>query len=474
MLGYTIDEFLTKSVRDILFEDHLEEELNIFRELLTGNFLSKDFYFCKKDGTGTWATIFTTRVSENLFLTYCLDINDVKEAESELISAKNKAEEMNRLKSYFLANMSHELRTPMIGVLGFSQLMAEDDIADPIETQKMSKLIYSSGRRLMDTLNSILDLSKIESGHSELNYVTFDGIPFLHEITTLYSATAQENNIELNLKTNHKEIMMVSDRKLFGDIINNLVNNAIKFTKSGSVSIIENIIEIDAKEFIKIDVVDTGIGIENEALEFIFDEFRQGSEGLNRSYEGTGLGLTISKKYANLLNGDISVRSKIGEGSTFTVLLPLNNESMIKDNNSINKMTNQESSNFISSFNVLYVEDDDLSVHYVKKILPKNFEVTNTRTCNEAVDIIGANKIDLILMDINLGRGESGLNITKVIKEIPEYSHIPIIACTAYAMLGDKEEFLEAGCDDYISKPYDKNTLIDIINKWVSVKSHNE
>lgn len=254
-----------------------------------------------------------------------LDIRKIKETETALIKAKNYAEEMSKLKSSFLANMSHELRTPMNGILGFSQFMNTLDDID--EAKEISELIYESSKRLMETLNLILDISTIESGVNEIEFENFDIIKIINDNITLFSKIAISKSLSLTLNTKFEKLIVNSNSKIIHSIISNLINNAIKFTNKGGIRVDLNIIpnkkHSTHKKWIKIKVIDTGIGIAKKHRRIIFDEFRQVSEGINRNFEGSGLGLTLTKKYVNLLGGEINVKSEVDKGSTFTFKIPI-------------------------------------------------------------------------------------------------------------------------------------------------------
>lgn len=235
----------------------------------------------------------------------------------ELISALEKAKQIDRLKTIFFANMSHELRTPLVGMLGYSDLLKEELTGDEKE---MASKIYISGKRLLHTLNQILNYSEIESGSVELLITPVNVIELLNDELELYKIVAKQKGINLNQEYPSESVIINSDEKLLQSVIGNLINNAIKYTDSGSVSLIVN--EIDASIIIK--VRDTGIGIPEAKFDLIFEEFRQISEGVNRQFDGTGLGLAITKKYILLLGGQISLESEIGKGTTFAIILPKN------------------------------------------------------------------------------------------------------------------------------------------------------
>ena len=269
-----------------------------------------------------WVNLSLFQLDEkNLMLAVIRDITEWKKFEEELIAAKEKAEEMNQLKSRFLANMSHELRTPLVGILGYSEILSEE--IKEREQLRMVKDITNSGKRLLETLNSILDLSRIEANKFEIKPTSFNLVDLVREEIELYKGIAQVKNIYLNIRMSHHELIVNSDRKIIQNTISHLIDNAVKFTTKGGV-IITLTIEKNGTSYAVIKVADTGIGIPEESQNLIFEEFRQASEGLSRKFEGSGLGLTITKKYITLLNGTIDVKSKPGVGSEFSVKVPLN------------------------------------------------------------------------------------------------------------------------------------------------------
>jgi PAS domain S-box-containing protein len=244
------------------------------------------------------------------------NITERKHYENGLIAARIKAEEMNRLKSNFLANMSHELRTPMIGINGLADILRRD-LSEP-KFKEMAENIYSSGSRLMETLNLILDLSKIETEKLDLHFEEIDLIKEAESVIKLFTGIAVKKGLSLTKNFNSSTIAANIDVRVFRTIMNNLISNAIKFTHAGGIKI--KLKKID--QVVEIKVIDTGIGIEKSNHDIIFDEFRQVSEGFNRNFEGTGLGLSVTKKFVEKFGGKINVESEFGKGSTFTVTLP--------------------------------------------------------------------------------------------------------------------------------------------------------
>ncbi len=390
------------------------------------------------------------------------------QSKEELIKARDKAEEMNRLKSSFLSNMSHELRTPMVGILGYTEILKEE-ITKP-ELKEMSEEIYFSANRLLETLNLILDLSKIESNKSEINKIELNLGRITVDQVKGFEERAKKKNIFLKISIKDEQVYSLLDERIFRQIINNLVSNAIKFTNVGSV-----IVKVDKKltgdeEKATLSVTDSGIGIPINSQQIIFEEFRQASEGLNRIFEGSGLGLSITKKFVEMMDGEISIHSKVGKGSTFTVSFPLSRkERQIVVTKPIPKaeeaalIEKQKESYDNDLPYVLLVEDDLSNAGVIKYLLRGVCNLDMVRTGEEALDMVTHKQYSAILMDIDLGRGMSGIDATKRIRKIIGYKDLPIIAVTALAMQGQKEMFLEAGCSHYISKPYDGGTLLKLI-----------
>jgi signal transduction histidine kinase len=249
------------------------------------------------------------------------DITERKKLFEELVKARDKAEAVNVLKSRLLANLSHEIRTPLNGILGFAELLREE-INDQSQ-RSMADIIYTSGYRLLHTLNAILDLSVIESQFSKTNIRTVNINQLAKEVTVLFKPTSEKKGIPISFSADPGPISVSADDELVSKVLNNLINNAIKFTIQGSILVSTTIEENDHGQFGCVHVADTGIGIKPEYQSIIFDEFRQVSEGQTRSYDGSGLGLHISKRFAEMMGGTLSVKSKFEEGSTFTLRLPI-------------------------------------------------------------------------------------------------------------------------------------------------------
>ncbi|MFZ1729175.1 MAG: PAS domain S-box protein [Bacteroidota bacterium] len=249
-----------------------------------------------------------------------IDITERKRIQAALVAAKNKAEEMNRIKSNFLATMSHELRTPLNGILGFASLL-EEALLDE-ELSEMAGIINASGHRLLDTLNSILDLSIVEADKLNVNWDDVDVISVLTEVENLHQANAKKKGLALKSKIELNSLIIQTDERLLRQILINLLNNAVKYTRHGGVTLSIEEMHDPHRELVCIHVQDTGIGVSTKDQEVIFDEFRQASEGYSRAYDGSGLGLSVSQKFAHVLGGRITLNSTSGVGSVFTLQLP--------------------------------------------------------------------------------------------------------------------------------------------------------
>lgn len=325
--GYKSDELIGKNPR-VLKSGHTPQKVykDLWETLIAGKEWGGELHNRKKNGETYWVKALISPMIDDKgrtthFVAIKEDISQKKEMERALIEAKEKAEEMNKLKSNFLANMSHELRTPMIGILGYSELL-KSELADNKGLYDLASVINRGGIRLMETLNLILDLSRIESGNLDVNYSVIDIEELIEENILLYDENAKQKNLIIGTEFQAERMKINTDGRMLSLAINNLINNAIKFTQDGSVIIgVKTVIE-NNQELIEIFVRDTGIGIPKEKHHIIFDEFRQVSEGYSRSFEGTGLGLTLTKKAVEIINGTISVDSQPETGSTFTIKLP--------------------------------------------------------------------------------------------------------------------------------------------------------
>jgi len=386
--------------------------------------------------------------------------NEYKQINIKLIEAKEKAEESERLKSAFLANMSHEIRTPMNGILDFSELLKEPNLKGE-QQQEYIKRIEKAGARMLNILNDIIDISKLDSGQMEVNIKESNVIEQIEFIYNFFKPEVEKKGLKFLLKNklHSNEAAILTDKEKIFAILTNLIKNAIKYTNEGT---IEFGCEKKGK-YLQFLVKDTGIGIPKDKQEAIFERFLQADIQDKMARQGAGLGLSISKAYTEMLGGKIWVESEKGIGSTFYFTLPHNAEP--EEKNVIGKVVlAEDKDNKIKNLKILIAEDDETSEMFIS-IIVKEFsqKVIKARTGIEAVEMCHKNPdIDLILLDIQM----PDLNGYEASRQIRQFNKdVIIIAQTAFGLKGDREKAIEAGCNDYISKPIKKDILRSIIQK---------
>jgi signal transduction histidine kinase/CheY-like chemotaxis protein len=384
---------------------------------------------------------------------------------AELIISMEKAVESDRLKSAFLANMSHEIRTPMNGILGFTELLKNPNLTIEKKEYYIS-IIEKSGMRLLNIINDILSISKIESGQMEVFISETNVNEQIEYIYNFFKPEAERKKIQISFKNNlpgEKSIIKTDKEKIYA-ILTNLVKNALKFTKTGSIEIGYHVIEkLNATTQLEFFVKDTGVGIRSEQLKIVFERFRQGSESLNRTYEGAGLGLTISKAFIEMLGGKIWIESEFGIGSTVYFTIPYNDEQEEKIV-SKNIILADDEINPMNKLNVLIAEDDEDSELLLSIAIEKfSKRILNVRTGIKAVEVCRNNPdLDLVLMDVKMPEMD-GYEATRQIRKFNK--NVVIIAQTAFAQTGDREKSIEPGCNDFITKPINKNEFIGLMQK---------
>jgi PAS domain S-box-containing protein len=405
---------------------------------------------------------------------YCLtviqDITERKHAEEAVIKAREKAEESDRLKSSFLANMSHEIRTPMNGILGFAELL-KNKLLTGEEQNKYINIIEKSGSRMLNILNDLIDISKIESGQMNVTISDCNVNEQTEFIYNFFKPEVEGKGIHLSLKNSlpPDEAVVRTDREKIEAVLSNLIKNAIKFTEKGSIEfgyVLKSGSEPAELEFF---VKDSGVGVSPQLKEIIFERFRQGSESLARNYEGVGLGLSISKSFIEMIGGKIWVDNNSDNnsndtGATFYFTVPYKKETM-ETSHIAHAISPGKEESPIKSLNILIAEDDEASEILIsrafrtigKKILKVRTGVAAVQACRSN------NEIDLIMMDIKMPEMD-GYEATRQIRQFDK--EVIIIAQTAFALMGDSEKAIEAGCNDYISKPINRDELMTIIEKY--------
>lgn len=378
---------------------------------------------------------------------YGVDTTELKAYQDQMAEVKAEAERVAELKEAFLANISHEFRTPLTGILGFAQLLQEDVDA---EQREFVDIILRNGRRLMATLNSMVDLSKLHSNYLALNLEVFNMVDEVKQVAQSISSMAQEKELFLRLRATRPEVLVRLDRSHLYRILEHLIGNAIKFTHTGGV-----IVEVHSDpEYVHVRVMDTGVGIRNEFLPFLFEEFNQESSGLSRNYEGTGIGLSVVKRLIDLMEGEISVDSEKGEGSVFTLTFPA---AFPRPNH--------------GARNRVLVADESEEVHtLIEYVLAPYFDIEYASDFASVLRRAQETQYDVVLLDTELGAATSAAEALAPIRHLSGYDHVPVVALDSHAVHGGEVHFLAVGYDDCLKKPLDKRLLLESMGHVLSKK----
>jgi hypothetical protein len=463
--GYSQEELLGKNPR--IFQSGStshESYLQLWDTIGSGGEWRGEFQNKKKNGELFWESVSITPIFDNSgrktnFLAVKEDITERKKNITELEEAKRRAEAGDRLKSAFLENISHEIRTPLNGILGFAPMVIDPNVTEE-EKREYLEIMNASGKRLIQTVTDYMDISLLVSGNMKVKPIQFKLDKLFREIESAFMGRCKTKCISLELKIagQQRNLIINSDHELLRKVFFHLIDNAVKFTETGMIQIGCQ----DLEGIINFTVRDTGIGIKEDALPNIFDKFYQEDTKLTRRHEGSGLGLTIVHEIMKLLKGEIFVESEKRKGSCFTLTIPFTASELCQT-----QETKQENSENMATKKTILIAEDDEDNFFFLKISLRNENITILRAKNgqEALDLCAQNpEVCLVLMDLKMPEMD-GYEATRKIKE--RWSNLPIIAVTAYAMTGDEMKTSEAGCDGYISKPFSREQILEIIHQYI-------
>ncbi len=414
-------------------------------------------YAIKKDGTTIpilKSVIPIKLKGKKVLLEAFMDLSARKQAEIAMINAKTAAENANKAKSEFLATMSHEIRTPMNAIMGFTDLLLTEETQE--DKKEKLQIISESAHNLLQLINDILDFSKIEAGKIELEHLPLSIKALLNQVHSLFVFKAKEKSLDfiLNVEESMPEYAM-GDELRIRQLMINLLGNAIKFTHRGSIHI--NATYKDSHFILKVE--DTGVGIPKDSINHIFESFRQADSSTVRQYGGTGLGLAISSSLVKLMNGYIEVTSETDKGSCFAIHLPLEvvNPVDLVSSEPVEKVTN----NFMpqKTIRILVVEDNAFNLKIVTAML-KRMGIAHDSAENGkiAMERLKTQTYDLVLLDMHMPVMD-GMETIAAIRSSPDFKDLMVIALTANAIVGDREKYIRAGCNDYLSKPLKREVL---------------
>jgi PAS domain S-box-containing protein len=469
--GFSPDHFIDKKFYDFIFsEDHITMK-RVFREFKRGDFVPKEYRIHTKSGDICWLRSSASPVYEDGkimgFRGIAIDITDRKKSEEELIKAKEKAEESNRLKSAFLATTNHELRTPLHAIIGFSDLILNSP--DDKDFKEFAEIINKNGNTLLKMIEDIFDLALAEQSEIKVRKQTFrcmdhffDNKVILEEIL-INSGKHDSVSLFFNPDTSIMSNYITADRNKINQVLINLFKNAVKFTQTGK---IEFGFSMGKNNLITYYVRDTGIGIPKEKQNIIFEFFRQADDSHTRAFGGVGIGLAISKRITEILQGTLTIDTEQENGCTFYFTIPVEIDGAIEVKQT--EISSPEVTIDLLGKTVLIAEDDHFNMELIK-VLFRNTGAAIIEAADgfKAVEMFRENRVDLVLMDLKMPHMD-GYNATKIIKSINQ--QIPVIAVTAYALSQDKPKAYEAGCDAIVTKPIESKILFSEIKKYLKLK----
>ncbi|MEB3323498.1 MAG: ATP-binding protein, partial [Synechococcaceae cyanobacterium] len=420
----------------------------------------------RKDGTEFPVELWTSVVRDAAgnpvaYVGVARDISDRKFAEQAIIAEKERAERSDRLKDAFIANISHEVRTPLNIILGYTGLIGEmmEGRADE-EEQGYYQSVQRGAQRLQRTVDMILSISRLQVGDVRLEPKDIDLSTLLRDVIEDYRAMAEEKSLTLALESDFEEARVRTDEYCLVQTIQNLIDNAIKYTHVGGVTLR---LTRSEEGMFRVEVQDTGIGISEEYLPLLFEPYTQEESGYSRSFEGIGLGMSLVKKYTELLGAELAIASEKNRGTTVSVTFGVRERRAAGEAQSAD--AGDDRTDELPT--VLLVEDERLTVEYMSTLLRSHVHLRFAESAVEAWEVLEREHIDLVFMDISLSGEKSGLDITREIRADSRLSALPVVAVTAHGFAHDRARCLDAGCDAYLLKPVGQEDLLDTIRTLV-------
>jgi PAS domain S-box-containing protein len=480
LTGYKREELIGRNITDMFVPGEMRELAVAMRKerMKQGtNPVSYEMEIITKDGSHKWALTSSTNLFDNEGnivggIDVHMDITSQKKLQQELEKAKKASEESRMALQQFLASMSHEIRTPLNAIIGMSHLLSDTKLTR--EQKEYTHILKNSSNILLSLISDILDFSKIESGNMEVQSREFDLIDLVRSLTNTFQFKMKRKAVKVSfIPDKNISNYLIGDDILLNQVLLNLLGNSEKFTSKGTISVSVAIIkreEDTRKVWIEFRVNDTGIGIEKDKLQFIFQDFKQANNDISAKFGGTGLGLSISKKLIELQGGSISVESRVGEGSCFTFTLPFYDTGKIIDH-TISKIDPVVSANMqlFSDAHVLIVEDNPMNLSYITSLLEK-FDVSFDVATNgfDALEIIRQQPFHMILMDIKIP-GIEGLEVSSIVRnEDNPNAATPIVLITAAALQSTVNAARENGINDLLPKPFTPEQLLNILRKYIA------
>lgn len=488
LVGQPVEKLLGQTPKQFKWCDENHQEVSDFawdRSLKNGQTIVNDILRLRLDDSELTFKVNCTPIAnqgKTKGVMICFEnITLLDEAKVEIQKSNEKAIAANQAKSDFLANMSHEIRTPMNAILGFTDLLRRGMAESKNEQQEYLTTIHSSGTHLLELINDILDLSKIEADKLELENRECSAFEVLNEVHNTFKIRAQEKGVDLNLNIEGKlPEFIISDIVRLRQVVTNLVGNAIKFTEKGSVCINSRLVQSKRETKLAIDVVDSGIGMTAEQVRKIFDPFTQADNSVTRRFGGTGLGLSISKRIVEAMGGQLTVTSESGKGSTFSAVIEIGDTSSFewitqddyKQRSQSDVQQPSETLQIKLNKKILVVDDGNANRRLIQLYLTQvGCTVDQAENGKEGMDKVVANSYDLVLMDMQMPVMD-GYTATAKLRE--KGYELPIVALTAAAMQGDEQKCYEAGCSGFLTKPIKLDTLVRCIHEQLGIEQTND